>query len=249
MSRGTSFGRFSTVPYVEPRRESRRHPARAARAIRCPGVVRTCMGQSVWRVVVERPLHIEDADPNRVCEPAEFRALKEDGRRGEDAPRVIRKIHKPGVEADPSHGLFEAVVDGKTVVVGTSLTPTCATRSGSRSPKKAASRRFCSASCRPARLTPGTCRKRPSSAARSASPATSASCNPFAAWTGSRLTFLRWSGKAGGCRGRSSARRAGEHFKAALNTRVFPFHVQGGVKCAAVFPLRPGSRMKKTRDG
>ncbi|MBL8049544.1 MAG: SAM-dependent DNA methyltransferase [Chthonomonas sp.] len=38
--------------------------------------------------------------------------------REETAARVISKIHKPGtVEADPMHGLFEQVIDGKTCVV------------------------------------------------------------------------------------------------------------------------------------
>jgi type I restriction enzyme M protein len=35
-----------------------------------------------------------------------------------DAPRVIKKIHKPGkTQPDPLRGLFEAKVDGKTCVV------------------------------------------------------------------------------------------------------------------------------------
>lgn len=38
--------------------------------------------------------------------------------RVEDAPRVIKKIHKPGkAQPDPLHGLFEAKIDGKTCVV------------------------------------------------------------------------------------------------------------------------------------
>ncbi len=38
--------------------------------------------------------------------------------RVETAPPVIAKVHKPGkAKADPLHGLFEATVDGKTVVV------------------------------------------------------------------------------------------------------------------------------------
>ena len=38
--------------------------------------------------------------------------------RVEDAPRVIKKIHKPGkVQSDPLRGLFEAKIDGKTCVV------------------------------------------------------------------------------------------------------------------------------------
>ncbi len=70
-----------------------------------------------WKVVVERPLRIEGADPDRVYKPAEIKALKEDGERSEDAPRVIRKIHKTGVEANPLHGRFEAIINGKAAVV------------------------------------------------------------------------------------------------------------------------------------
>ena len=70
-----------------------------------------------WKVVVERPLRIVGADPDRAHKPAEITKLKKEGERGEDAPPVIRKIHKPGVDADPIHGLFETTIDGKTVVV------------------------------------------------------------------------------------------------------------------------------------
>ena len=70
-----------------------------------------------WKVTVERPLRIEGADPNRAYKPAEIKKLKEDGERGEDAPRVIRKIHKREVEADPIHGLFETTIGGKPVIV------------------------------------------------------------------------------------------------------------------------------------
>ena len=38
--------------------------------------------------------------------------------RVEDAPRVLKKIHKPGkAQPNPLHGLFEAKIDGKTCVV------------------------------------------------------------------------------------------------------------------------------------
>ena len=70
-----------------------------------------------WKVVVERPLRIVGADPNRAHKPAEITKLKKEGERGEDAPPVIRKIHKAGVDADPIHGLFEATVGGKPTVV------------------------------------------------------------------------------------------------------------------------------------
>ena len=70
-----------------------------------------------WKVTVERPLRIEGADPNRVCKPAEIKKLKEDGKRSETAPPVIRKIHKKGTEPDPLRGLFDAKVNGKPAVV------------------------------------------------------------------------------------------------------------------------------------
>ena len=70
-----------------------------------------------WKVVVERPLRIVGADPDRTLKPAEITKLKKEGERGEDAPRVIRKIHKPGVGADPIHGLFETMIDSKPAVV------------------------------------------------------------------------------------------------------------------------------------
>ena len=70
-----------------------------------------------WKVTVERPLRIEDADPNRVYKAAEIKELKETGERSEEAPPVIRKIHKRGTEADPLRGRFEATVDGRAAVV------------------------------------------------------------------------------------------------------------------------------------
>jgi type I restriction enzyme M protein len=70
-----------------------------------------------WKVTVERPLRIAGADPNRVYKPAEIKRLKETGARDEDGPRVIKKIHKRGTEADPLRGLFEATVNGKRAVV------------------------------------------------------------------------------------------------------------------------------------
>ena len=69
-----------------------------------------------WKVTVERPLRIEGAE-KRAHKAAEIKTLKENGRRSEEAPPVIKRIHKRGTEADPLHGLFEETVDGKTVVV------------------------------------------------------------------------------------------------------------------------------------
>ena len=70
-----------------------------------------------WRVTVERPLRIDGANPERAYKPAEIKALKADGKRGEDAPPVVRKIHKRGTEPDPLRCLFETTVDGTPAVV------------------------------------------------------------------------------------------------------------------------------------
>jgi type I restriction enzyme M protein len=70
-----------------------------------------------WKVTVERPLRLKGVDPERAQTPKEIKALKESGEREEAAPPVIRKMHKRGVEADPLHGLFEANVGGKRLVV------------------------------------------------------------------------------------------------------------------------------------
>jgi type I restriction enzyme M protein len=70
-----------------------------------------------WKVTVERPLRIRGIDPERAYKAAEIKGLKETGKRSEDAPPVIKKIHKRGTEPDPLRGLFEATVDGKSAVV------------------------------------------------------------------------------------------------------------------------------------
>ena len=70
-----------------------------------------------WKVTVERPLRIDGTDPNRVYRAAEIKELKESGKRSEEAPAIIRKIHKRGTEPDPLRGLFAATVDGRAGVV------------------------------------------------------------------------------------------------------------------------------------
>ena len=70
-----------------------------------------------WKVTVERPLRIQGADPNRAYKAAELKKLKENGERSEDAPPVIRKIHKRGTEADPLRGRFAATINGRPTVV------------------------------------------------------------------------------------------------------------------------------------
>jgi len=70
-----------------------------------------------WKVTVERPLRLQGIDPERAYTPKEIKALKETAERAEDAPPVIRKIHKKGTAADRLRGLFEATISGKPAVV------------------------------------------------------------------------------------------------------------------------------------
>ncbi len=74
-------------------------------------------GFGYWKVTVERPLRIEGVDPNRAHKAAEIKKLKETGTRSDNAPPVVKKIHKKSTEADPLRGLFEATVGGKPAVV------------------------------------------------------------------------------------------------------------------------------------
>ena len=70
-----------------------------------------------WKVTVERPLRIEEADPDRAYNAAEIKMLKEHGTRSEAAPPVVRRIHRRGTKAGPLRGLFEMTVNGRSVVV------------------------------------------------------------------------------------------------------------------------------------
>ena len=70
-----------------------------------------------WKVTVERPLRLAGIDPARVYTSKEIKELKETQERSEDAPPVIKKVHKRGTEPDPLRGLFSATVKGKTAVV------------------------------------------------------------------------------------------------------------------------------------
>ena len=70
-----------------------------------------------WKLTVDRPLRIEQADPDRAYKAAEIKLLKEHGTRSETAPPVIRRIHKRGTEAGPLCGLFETTVGGRDAVV------------------------------------------------------------------------------------------------------------------------------------
>ena len=69
------------------------------------------------KVTVERPLRIIGADPDRAYKAKEIKALKETGERSEDAPPIIKKIHKGGTRPDPIRGLFDTTIKGKPAVV------------------------------------------------------------------------------------------------------------------------------------
>ncbi len=70
-----------------------------------------------WKITVERPLRIEGADPNRAYKAKEIKDMKENGKRSEEAPPIIKKIHKKGTVPDPLRGLFETAINGKPAVV------------------------------------------------------------------------------------------------------------------------------------
>jgi type I restriction enzyme M protein len=70
-----------------------------------------------WKVTVERPLRRKGIDPERAYTPKEIKAFKETAERTDDAPPVIRRIHKKGTTADPLRGLFVTTVGGKPAIV------------------------------------------------------------------------------------------------------------------------------------
>ena len=70
-----------------------------------------------WKVTVERPLRLKGIDANRAYSPKEIKMLRETSERADDAPPVIKKIHKKGTEADPLRGLLATMIDGKPSVV------------------------------------------------------------------------------------------------------------------------------------
>jgi type I restriction enzyme M protein len=76
-----------------------------------------------WKVTVERPLRLAGIDPGRAYSVKEIKALLGARRdapaavRSDDAPPVIRTIHRRGTAPDPLRGLFETTIDGKPAVV------------------------------------------------------------------------------------------------------------------------------------
>ena len=70
-----------------------------------------------WKVTVDRPLRLVGVDPDRVYKVGEIKELRATSRRSEDAPAVIKKIHRRGTAPDPLHGLFERRIGARPVVV------------------------------------------------------------------------------------------------------------------------------------
>ena len=70
-----------------------------------------------WKVTVERPLRLKGVTPDRAYKAAEIKRLKETHERDEEAPPVIRMIHKKRTKPDPVHGLFATALTGKPAVV------------------------------------------------------------------------------------------------------------------------------------
>lgn len=70
-----------------------------------------------WKVTVERPLRLKGIDLEREYSTKEIKALRDKAERADDAPPVIKKLHKPGTAPDPLRGLFEMVIAGKPRVV------------------------------------------------------------------------------------------------------------------------------------
>jgi type I restriction enzyme M protein len=70
-----------------------------------------------WKVTVERPLRLRGVEANRAYSAKEIKALKETAELSDDAPPVIRTIHKKDTAPDPLRGLFAAAIHGKPAVV------------------------------------------------------------------------------------------------------------------------------------
>lgn len=69
------------------------------------------------KITVERPLRLAGIDPQRAYKPKEIKELRETAERSEDAPPVIKIIHKKDILPDPLRGLFSVEIAGKPAVV------------------------------------------------------------------------------------------------------------------------------------
>ena len=69
------------------------------------------------KVTVERPLRLVGIDADRAHTAKEIRELKATAERSEDAPPLIKKVHRRGTAPNALEGLFEASIGGKPAVV------------------------------------------------------------------------------------------------------------------------------------
>ena len=70
-----------------------------------------------WKVTVERPLRIAGTDPERIYKASEISKLRKEGQRDENTAPIIKRVHPAGTAPDPLHGLFAAIIKGKTATV------------------------------------------------------------------------------------------------------------------------------------
>ena len=70
-----------------------------------------------WKVTVERPLRLEGIDPERTYTAREIKALKEQCKRSETAPPVMKRLNLRARQPSPLQGQFPATVNGKPAVV------------------------------------------------------------------------------------------------------------------------------------
>ena len=160
-----------------------------------------------WKVTVERPLRLEGHRPRaRLRRRRRSRRSRRRAERDDDAPPVIRKIHKKGTAPDPLRGLFEATIDGKPAVV--EYEPDSDLRDTEQVPllEEGGIEAFLRREVLPhaaGRLVRARTASR--SATRSASPATSTSRSRCARWRRSARTSWRWRRRPRGCWPRSSA--------------------------------------------
>ena len=54
-----------------------------------------------WKVTVERPQRLEGIDPGRAYSAKEIKGLKDEAKRSQTAPPVIKRVHRGGIAADP----------------------------------------------------------------------------------------------------------------------------------------------------
>ena len=62
-------------------------------------------------------MRLVGTESDRAYTAKEIKGLKATAERSEDALPLIKKVHRHGVEPDPIHGLYEATIDGKPVVL------------------------------------------------------------------------------------------------------------------------------------